>query len=226
MKAIVLLSGGQDSTTTLYWARKEYGEVAALSFDYGQRHAVELEAGEEIARLAGVPRTVVDVRQAFSAVAGSSALIDKARPLTADGGFLDREAPNGLPSSFVPGRNLIFLSVAASFAVSLGAKVVVTGVCQTDFSGYPDCRDSFVKAMEIAATEAMPSSAGPIRIVAPLMFLTKAETVRLGVEVGAMEALARSVTCYEGRRPGCGVCPACVIRARGFAEAGVADPAS
>ena len=135
--------------------------------------------------------------------------------------------PQGLPTSFVPGRNALLLTLAASFAATLDARDVVTGVCQTDYSGYPDCREEFVTAMQAALNLAMPSSLRPMRLHTPLMHLTKAETVALARRLpGAWDALALSVTCYNGQRPGCEVCPACALRGRGFDEAGEIDPAT
>jgi 7-cyano-7-deazaguanine synthase len=225
-RAVVLLSGGQDSTTCLFWAKREYhGEVLALSVHYGQRHASELVAADVIARAAGVPHLQLELPAL--AVIGDSALVDTSKPLTAAGGYADAEAPAGLPSSFVPGRNLLFLAHAAAYAVKVGSKTIVTGVCQTDFSGYPDCRREFIDAMEQACTLAMPSGVGPIKIKTPLMWMTKAETVALARTLpGCWEALALSVTCYHGKRPGCGTCPACELRAKGFEQAGEADPAA
>lgn len=223
-KAVVLLSGGQDSTTALFWARIHSDEVIAVSVNYGQRHEAELVAAARIAALARVPRIVLDV-PALKLI-GGSALVDIDLELRGEGGIPDAAMPGGLPTSFVPGRNALFLTLAAAVAVREGAQTIVAGVCQTDFSGYPDCRREFIDAMEVALTLAMPSSSGPLRILTPLMYLTKAETVRLARRLpGCLDALALSVTCYQGQRPGCGSCPACELRARGFREAGVADPA-
>jgi 7-cyano-7-deazaguanine synthase len=199
------------------------GDVVALSFAYGQRHAVELDAACAIAQQAGVRHHVLSL-PALKDI-GGSALVDDHLELRRDGGLRDTHAPGGLPTSFVPGRNLLFLSTAAALAVAEGTTDIVTGVCQTDYSGYPDCRREFVDAFELAASRAMPSSAGPIVVHTPLMSLTKAETVRLARKLpGCWEALALTVTCYRGR-PACGVCPACELRARGFADAGEIDPA-
>lgn len=223
-KAVVLFSGGQDSTTCLYWARVAFDEVVAVSVFYGQRHRSELEAAREIASLAGVRHRVLEV-PALGAL-GGSALVDSTSEIAGSGGYADAAMPGGLPTSFVPGRNALFLALAAAVAVKEGTRDVVTGTCQTDYSGYPDCRREFIDAQERALTLAMPSSCGPIRVATPLMHLTKAETVRLARRLpGCWEALALSVTCYEGRRPGCGSCPACVLRARGFAEEEQSDPA-
>lgn len=226
-KAVVLLSGGQDSTTSLFWALGQgYDEVIAVSFDYGQRHVTELEAAKEIAEFAGIEKHLILNAQFLSDI-GGSALVDPNDDLQASGGYEDKEMPEGLPTSFVPGRNLLFLSMAAAIAVREGAKTLVTGVCQTDYSGYPDCRREFVDALERTLELAMPSSCGPFTIQTPLMDLTKAATVRLARGMGqkAWDALGLSVTCYNGERRGCGTCPACELRAKGFEEAGEKDPA-
>ncbi len=226
-KAIVLLSGGQDSTTCLYWAIDKYGKdnVSAVCIHYGQRHAAELDAARDIAAFAGVPITCLET-SLFTQL-GDSALVDKDQVITSDSGFGDSEAPRGLPTSFVPGRNMLMMAMAASVAVHEGATRIVSGVCQTDYSGYPDCRQDFVDAMAKAATLAMPSDSGPLHIDTPLMYLTKAETVTLAQKLGdaCWEALGKSLTCYHGQRPGCGTCPSCVLREAGFREAGVEDPA-
>lgn len=221
-KAVVLFSGGQDSTTCLYLARTLFDEVVAVSVLYGQRHHAELDAAREIAGYLGVTHRVLEL-PVLAALADSALVGDAV--LRAEGGRIDHAMPQGLPTSFVPGRNLLLLSIAGAVAVKEGACDVVTGVCQTDYSGYPDCRREFVDALERALTLAMPSSAGPLRIHTPLMHLTKAETVRLARRLpGCWDALSKSITCYRGRRPGCGECPACILRARGFAEAGERDP--
>lgn len=216
-KAVVVFSGGQDSTTCLYWAKQQFKEVYTLSFMYGQRHQVELQAAARIAELASVPHHVIDIK-AWGAHVGS-ALTDQAQKVCADGGLGD------LPSTFVPGRNLVFLTMAAGIAVSLGARHLVTGVCQTDYSGYPDCRHETIQSLQEAINLGLPGTS-PVHIHTPLMWLTKAETVTLASKLpGCMEALALSVTCYEGQVPGCGQCPACKLRSAGFAQAGVPDPA-
>lgn len=221
-KALVVLSGGQDSTTCLYWARLAFDHVEAVSFDYNQRHCAEVEAARGIANLAGVPHHVLPLN--VLAAIGDSALVDATQTLAGEGGRPDREMPQGLPTSFVPGRNLLFLSAAAALAVKLGANELVTGVCQTDYSGYPDCRREFIDALEATLALAMPSSV-KLRIHTPLMYLTKAETVKLAQRLpGCWPALSLSITCYNGQVPGCGDCPACALRARGFEEAGATDP--
>lgn len=221
--AVLLLSGGQDSTTCLYWARELFDEVHALTMHYGQRHASEIEASIEIGK-AATTHLVLEV-PSIKALSQSALLGDG--QLLGSGGHADREMPEGLPTSFVPGRNMVLLALAACYAVRVGARTIVTGVCETDYSGYPDCRRDFIEFMQRTATLAMPSSCGPIEIATPLMYMTKAATVRLARSLGpkCWAALGRSVTCYEGLRPGCGKCPACKLRAAGFAEAGEEDPA-
>lgn len=221
-----MLSGGQDSTTCLFWAKRAYDVVHAVSVRYGQRHAVELDAAQTIARIGNVASWKILDLGALAQLGGSSLVAaGEVRPT---GGLQDREAPEGLPTTFVPGRNLLFLGLAASYAIQVGAKHIVTGVSQADYSGYPDCRGPFVRAMEVAVNEAMPSSARGLRIEAPLLDLDKRETVLLARDLGdeCWKALGESVTCYEGARPGCGRCPACALRAAGFQAAGLVDPAS
>ncbi len=226
-KAVVLLSGGQDSTTCLYWAQQNFDEIHAVSVDYGQKHAVELECARAAAARVGAASHSVYNVDFFKQIGDSALLAGSANdPGGEEGGRADAMMPQGLPPSFVPGRNLFFLTLAAAVAVKLGARDIVTGVCQMDYSGYPDCRREFIDAFEKASTLAMPSSTGPLRVITPLMEMTKAETVHLARRLpGCWEALADTVTCYNGKRPGCGVCHACELREKGFVEAGFPDPA-
>lgn len=212
--AVVLFSGGQDSTTCLYWALNQgYARVHAVGFDYGQRHKIELEQAHKIAAMANVSYTVLPLPTL--AAIGDSALIGA--------GDVSQTDRAGLPSSFVPGRNLLFLTAAAAYAYKLDATVLVGGMCETDYSGYPDCRRATLDALQQAIVLGMEV---PIEIVTPLMTLNKKETVELAHSLpGCWNALAESHTCYEGVRPGCGKCPACLLRAKGFAEAGYPDPA-
>ncbi len=227
-RAVVLLSGGQDSTTCLFWVKQSVEEIYALTLHYGQRHDIEIIAARAVADKAGVKEhKVIDLR--FMQELVSSALLrsdgGEFDPIEAEGGIPDTEMPQGLPTSFVPGRNMLFLAAAASYAVNVNANTIVTGVCQTDYSGYPDCRQSFITAMGKAIDAAMPTSKLPITIVTPLMNLSKAQSVKMARKIpGCWDALAHTVTCYRGQRPGCGECPACVLRARGFTEAGEEDP--
>lgn len=211
-KAVVVLSGGQDSTTCLYWALRKFGDVEALTFDYGQRHRIELDCAAQVAQHAGVVHTTLPI-DTFAAMGGNA--------LT-DTDIAVEEAPgSGLPNTFVPGRNLIFLTFAAAFAWQRDMADLVTGVAQTDYSGYPDCRRGTIDAVEQSLTLGLERT---IRIHTPLMNLTKKETVELARDLGAIDAMALTHTCYNGQRPPCGTCPACQLRARGFLEAGIADP--
>ena len=214
--ALVVLSGGQDSTTCLYWAIDKFGgrNVESVTFDYGQRHRVELDCAAAIAASAGVGHTILPI-DTFS-VLGGTALTDGGVDVKSE---LDPDTQ--LPNTFVPGRNLIFLTYAAALAYKRGTKHLVTGVAQTDYSGYPDCREETIEALTKAINLGMETE---IEIHTPLMYLSKADTVRLAKEVGALEAMSDTHTCYNGQRPPCGQCPACVLRAKGFEEAGIPDP--
>nr|WP_231892511.1 7-cyano-7-deazaguanine synthase QueC [Woeseia oceani] len=212
--ALVVLSGGQDSTTCLYWALARFGEVQCISFDYGQRHRIELQCAERIAARAGVPQVLIPMNTL--AALGGNSLTDSSIAVGAEA-----EPETGLPNSFVPGRNLLFLTAAAAFAWQRGIHHLVTGVAQTDYSGYPDCREETIAALQSALRLGMETE---VTIHTPLMHLSKKETVLLARDEGALEAMADTHTCYNGVRPPCGECPACILRARGFAEAGIADP--
>lgn len=213
-RALVLLSGGQDSTTCLHWAIKRFGvdNVSALCFDYGQRHRIELECAERIAADAGVPLACLPI-DTFAVLGGDA--------LTDDTVAVPEAEEEGLPSTFVPGRNLVFLTFAAAYAYQRNIEHLVTGVAQTDYSGYPDCRERTIDALQKAIRLGMESK---LHIHTPLMFLSKKETVELARDLGALDAMALTHTCYNGKRPPCGECAACKLRAKGFAEAGIEDP--
>lgn len=205
---LVVFSGGQDSTTCLYWAKKHFQEVRALSFRYGQKHVQEVELAEQLAREAGVPWECQDVSFISQLSTGCS--------LTDTSLQIEEEKPaDGVPSTFVPGRNLFFLSIAAVYAAKYGIYDLVTGVGQTDFSGYPDCRDSFVKSLNVTLNLAMDSQ---FRIHTPLMWLDKADTWALADELGVLDVIRhRTLTCYNGiLGAGCGHCPACKLRNTGL----------
>jgi 7-cyano-7-deazaguanine synthase len=215
-QALVALSGGQDSTTCLYWALARYGRgrVEAITFDYGQRHRIELDCAAEIAAYAEVPHVVLPI-DTFPAL-GGNALMDAGEPVP------EGETVNGeLPSTFVPGRNLVFLTLAAAYGWPRGIDDLVTGTAQTDYSGYPDCRRATIDALERTLSLGLERD---IRIHTPLMHLSKKETVLLADELGAIAAMGLTHTCYRGERPPCGTCAACVLRAKGFREAGIPDP--
>ncbi|MGF1771235.1 7-cyano-7-deazaguanine synthase QueC [Vibrio wakamikoensis] len=207
-KAVVVFSGGQDSTTCLVQALKEYDEVHAITFDYGQRHKLEIEVAQALTEKLGVKaHKVMDVGL-LNELAISS--------LTRDDIPVSHELQeNGLPNSFVPGRNILFLTLAGIYAYQIGASAVITGVCETDFSGYPDCRNDFIKAMNSALVQGMDRE---LDIVTPLMWLDKAETWALADKYDALELVRNeTLTCYNGIvGDGCGDCPSCELRANGL----------
>ena len=206
--ALVVFSGGQDSTTCLFWAKREFKEVQALSFRYGQKHEKEVELARRIAEGAGVPFTAMDLP--LIGTLGRNALTDTSMPM-------DERIPDGeeFPNTFVPGRNLFFLSVAAVRARELGIRHIVTGVSQTDYSGYPDCRDNFIKSLNVTLNLAMDY---PFVLHTPLMWLDKAQTWALADELGVLDLVRRdTLTCYNGiPGDGCGHCPACKLRREGL----------
>ncbi len=215
-KALLVLSGGQDSTTCLYWAIDRYGvkNVSAVTFDYGQRHRIELACARSVAKHAGILQICLPINT-FSAL-GSDALTDTDIPVTND--VVD---DSGLPNTFVPGRNLVFLTYAAAWAWPRKIRHIVTGVAQTDYSGYPDCREATITSLQESLRLGMETD---IEIHTPLMHLSKRATVELARDLGALDAMALTHTCYLGLRPPCGECPACRLRAKGFEEAGIEDP--
>ncbi|MGE6667632.1 7-cyano-7-deazaguanine synthase QueC [Paenibacillus xylanexedens] len=204
-KAVVVFSGGQDSTTCLFWAKQQFAEVEVVTFDYGQRHKLEIECAAEIARDLGVQQTILDM-----------SLLNQLAPnaLTRTDVEITHEEGE-LPSTFVDGRNLLFLSFAAIMAKQKGARHLVTGVCETDFSGYPDCRDSFVKSMNVTLNLSMDY---PFVIHTPLMWLDKSQTWKMADDLGAFDYVReRTLTCYNGViGDGCGDCPACKLRKAGL----------
>ncbi len=209
-KAVVVFSGGQDSTTCLVEAMTQYDEVHAITFDYGQRHKLEIEVAESLAKELGIAaHKVMDVGL-LNELAISS--------LTRDDIPVSHELQdNGLPNSFVPGRNILFLTLAGIYAYQIGADSIITGVCETDFSGYPDCRDEFVKAMNNALVQGMDK---PLKIHTPLMWLNKAETWALADQNNALDLVReKTLTCYNGViGDGCGDCPSCDLRKAGLDE--------
>ena len=220
-KAVVLLSGGLDSCTAAAMAKSDGYELYALTVAYGQRHAAELDAARRVAAALGVARHVV-LDLDLAAFGGSSLTGDGAVPKDRAAG-----AP-GIPSTYVPARNTVFLSLALAWAEALGAADIFIGVNAVDYSGYPDCRPAFIEAFE--RTAALATKAGVegarFRIRAPLIDLTKGEIIRRGLALGVDYGLTSS--CYDPSPRGepCGRCDSCVLRARGFAEAGVEDPGS
>lgn len=207
-KAIIVFSGGQDSTTCLFWALEHFQEVEAVTFDYNQRHNSEVDVAKQIAETYKIKHHILDM-----------SLLNQLAPnaLTKE----DIEVKDGeegeLPNTFVPGRNLLFLSFASILARQVGAKHIVTGVCETDFSGYPDCRDIFIKSMNVTLNLAMDAQ---LVVHTPLMWLDKAETWKLADDLGVMDIVRQqTLTCYNGViADGCGECPACKLRQNGLEE--------
>lgn len=206
--ALVVFSGGQDSTTCLFWAKRKFKKVYALSFRYGQKHRKEVELAQQIAQKAGVEHDVLDVP--LIGLLGRNALTDDAIPM-------DEAIPTGevCPNTFVPGRNLFFLSIAAVYARERGIRQLVTGVSQTDFSGYPDCRDTFIKSLNVTLNLALDDQ---FVIHTPLMWVDKAATWALADELGVLDLVRHeTLTCYNGiPGDGCGHCPACKLRREGL----------
>lgn len=210
-KALVVLSGGQDSTTCLFWATDKFGKenVSAIGFDYGQRHVAELECAKEICSEAGIKYEVI-----------KTPLINElsANSLTrADIPVEETKPDGGPPNTFVEGRNHLFLSYAAIYAKTHGIADIVTGVCETDFSGYPDCRDVFVKSLNVTLNLAMDYN---FFIHTPLMRMSKADEWELAEKLGVVDLVYnKTLTCYNGiKGEGCGKCPACFLRKRGYEE--------
>lgn len=222
--ALVLFSGGQDSSTCLAWALERFARVETVAFDYGQRHRIELDCRLDVLRelRAGFPH--------WGARLGDDHLLDLSvlgqisdTALTSDRA-IDMQA-NGLPNTFVPGRNLMFLNFAAALAYRRGASVLVGGMCETDYSGYPDCRDNTLKALQVALSLGL---GAPMTVETPLMFIDKAQTWALSASLGGAALndliVEHTHTCYLGERGvlhpwghGCGQCPACALRASGHA---------
>lgn len=206
--ALVLFSGGQDSTTCLYWALKHFSEVRTLCINYGQRHSGEIEVARGIAEHAHVPFQVLDA-SLINQIAASALTRDVE---------MDKEKPaDSYPNTFVPGRNMMFLTFAAVVARSLGIRHLVTGVSQADYSGYPDCRDTFIMSVNTSLNLAMDEQ---FKIHTPLMWINKAQTWQLADELGAFDIVRKeTLTCYNGIvADGCGECPSCKLRKHGLDE--------
>ncbi len=212
--ALVLLSGGLDSTVCLAIAIRDDGPVTAVTVDYGQRHRIELERAAQVAAVCGVEQVVVDLDLSWD---GSA--------LTDDSIAVPDAGSAAIPATYVPARNLIFCSLACGIAETRGCDAIYLGVNALDYSGYPDCRPEFIEAFGRAAALGLKRGVEghPLEVRTPLIERTKAEIVRLAAEVGAPVHLTWS--CYRGGRQPCGSCDACTLRAKGFSEAGVADPA-
>ena len=221
-RAVVLLSGGLDSTTVLAIAMNQGFDAYAISFRYGQRHSVELEKAEQVAQRLGAARhIVVDVN--LRAFGGSALTSDTAVPK----GRSTSDMSHGIPITYVPARNTIFLSFALAWAEVLGSSDIFVGVNALDYSGYPDCRPEYIEAYERMAnlaTRAGVEGTQKLKIHAPLIKMSKADIVKAGIALGVDYAITSS--CYDPGPDGrpCGSCDSCLLRAKGFAEAGIADP--
>lgn len=204
-KAIVVFSGGQDSTTCLFYAKKHFKDVILVTFNYGQRHDTEIEVAKKIAQEQNVEHHILDM-----------SLLSQLTPNALTQHDLKIEdTEDGIPNTFVPARNLLFLSFAGALAYQIKAKHIITGVCETDFSGYPDCRDSFIKSMNVTLNLSMDRD---FVIHTPLMWLDKAQTWELADNLGVLNYIRENtLTCYNGIiGDGCGECPACQLRSRGL----------
>lgn len=204
--AIVVFSGGQDSTTCLFWALEKFERVIAVTFDYNQRHKLEIECAKNIAKDLGVEHHILNMD-----------LLNQLTPnaLTRSDIDIKNGEDGNLPSTFVEGRNMVFLTFAAILAKVKGARHIVTGVCETDFSGYPDCRDIFIKSLNVTANLAMDYN---FVIHTPLMWIDKAATWKMADKYGKLDYVRNNtLTCYNGIiGDGCGECPACILRKRGL----------
>jgi len=219
-RAIVVLSGGMDSTISMFSAMAEgYDVIHAVTFDYGQRHSIEIQSAKRIASIADIDIHIIPID--IFKIAKDSALVGNG-----DINVKHHSAKN-LPASFVPGRNILFLTVAAINAYKYKAHYMITGVCETDYSGYPDCRHRTIKSLEDTLSYGMDYQ---FSIITPLMYLNKKESIEMvrgfptELAKKCFYALSFSHTCYEGEYPPCEKCPACKLRAKGFEEAGVVDP--
>ena len=206
-KALVVFSGGQDSTTCMFYAKENFKEVELVTFQYGQRHDLEIEVAENIAKEQGLKHHILDM--SLLSQLSPNALTDHNMEI--------ENNEDGIPNTFVPARNLLFLSFAGALAYQIGARHIITGVCETDFSGYPDCRDSFIKSMNLSLNLSMDKD---FVIHTPLMWLNKQETWALSDELGALDYVREStLTCYNGViADGCGECPACILRNQGLSQ--------
>ena len=210
-KIIVSLSGGQDSVTTLQWALHNFKEVEAITVDYGQRHKIEIEQAKKIAKKCNIKHTIISLKELFSLT--KSALINTTEEII--------EEKGKLPTSFVPGRNIIFILALGIYAYKHDIHHIALGVCETDFSGYPDCRNDVIKQTEELIRSGFEYD---FSIHTPLMWLSKKEELILMKKLNGLDLLKYTQTCYEGKRPACGKCPACKLRLKGFKEANLTDP--
>ena len=224
--ALVVFSGGQDSTTCLIWALKKFKNVSAITFNYKQRHNVEIECAKNIIEILNTQKEVkIENLEKKSIlehkIVDISFLSNLLQTAMIQDLEIEYDEETGLPTTFVPGRNILFLTIAAAYAYQKKIKHMVAGVCQTDFSGYPDCRDSTIKSLQTTLKLGLDYD---IIIHTPLMDKTKAESIKLMKNWGGFDLFKYTHTCYKGERPGCGKCFACKLRLKGFKEVGLKDP--
>ena len=212
-KAVILLSGGLDSTTTLYYAKSKGYKCSALIFDYGQRHDRELRSAAAVAKHAKVPYHILKIALPWK----GSSLLDASRRLPVSRTM--KQIGKGIPSTYVPARNTIFLSFALSFAESIKAKAIFIGANAIDFSGYPDCRPAFYRAFQQVIKTG--TKAQKIKVLTPLINMTKAQIIALGLKLKA--PLGSTWSCYQGGKRPCGVCDSCKLRGQGFSQLGIRD---
>ena len=210
-KALILLSGGQDSTAAAVWGKTCGFDLTAIIFDYGQRHKIEIKSAKKIAKLLKIPFFIKKIRGVFPK---TSALVNKKLKI-------GMNKKNNLPTSFVPGRNILFLTIAAAEAYARGIKKLIIGVSQEDYSGYPDCRAEAIQAIREAIRTGMEYD---LDIYTPWMYLNKVNEIKFLQTKGYLNILKYSHTCYNGIKGGCGKCPACKIRQAAFDKAKIADP--
>ncbi|NJR41243.1 MAG: 7-cyano-7-deazaguanine synthase QueC [Leptolyngbyaceae cyanobacterium CSU_1_4] len=222
-QCLILLSGGQDSTTVALQAKTRYEDVHALTIHYGQRHEIEVESALAVGKA---------LRVASHEIIELGNVLTSTSPLVSNNSVdifaRSEDVPEGVANTFIPSRNALFLTLASNRAIALGISTVGTGVCECDYSGYPDCRRVFIDALEEALSLGNFGEKGKFKILTPLMFLTKAESVKLAQNLLGVEEFKKMFelthTCYQGIKGGCGHCAACLLRDKGFIEAGVNDP--
>ena len=224
-KGLVVLSGGQDSTTTALFARKECKELHGVTFDYGQKHKIEIKSAVKIAKLLNFKTH--EIIKIPNILKSTSPLINKKKKLEKYN--FPKEIPKGIESTFVPSRNILFLTIASNRAVLRSCKIIYAGVCEEDYGGYPDCRKVFIDSMENSLGLGISGLKKYIKIKTPLMKLTKKESIKVAVKkcknIKEFNNIFKEThTCYDGVKGGCGKCHACILRDKGFNEARIKDP--